>query len=83
MQRAVLLTAQDTPFQWVTTSVEEATDFTIHMEKSGWVMNSDTEMLWPENTRILPVYISIDLIKKVIYFKEQAIFESVKKPIFI
>lgn len=70
MQRAVLIKAIDTPFQWITTSVEEATDFTTFLEKRGYMINTDPHAYWPEKIGILPAY-DFATAMKVQYYKEQ------------
>lgn len=65
MQRAVLIKAIDTPFQWITTSVEEATDFTIHMEKNGYKIETDPHMVWPEKLTGIQEAYSIEMLDQI------------------
>jgi hypothetical protein len=63
--RAVLIKATDTPFQWITTSAEAATDFTLHMEKQGYTIHTNTDMVWFEKVPTIQEAYSLGMLDKI------------------
>jgi hypothetical protein len=66
MHRAVIIKAQDTPFDWITTNADEADAFVKFMESRGYNIVTDSDFEYPRHIDKIKALYSSQMLQAIV-----------------